>query len=138
MQTESIRLIKKYPNRRLYDTHLRAYITLNDIRKLVNDTISFKVVDARTQKDLTQNTLLQIISEQEMQDSPLFSNSQLENFIRFYNDKSQALFGKFLQEALDLFIQQKSFFTEQWQSTLHLQKLWLERLKNSTQNQNVE
>lgn len=138
MQTESIRLIKKYPNRRLYDTHVRAYITLNDIRKLVNDSISFKVVDARTQKDLTQNTLLQIISEQEMQDSPIFSNSQLENFIRFYNDNSQVLFGKFLQEALELFMQQKAFFNEQWQSTLQLQKLWIDRFKNSTQNQSVD
>lgn len=138
MQTETVRLIKKYPNRRLYDTHLRTYITLNDVKKLVCDKINFKVLDARTQKDLTQNTLLQIIAEQEMHDSPLFSNSQLENFIRFYNDNSQVLFGKFLEEAVDLFIQQKEFFNRQWQSTVNLQKLWMQKIKNSSHNQSVD
>lgn len=138
MESESVRLIKKYPNRRLYDTHLRTYITLHDIKKLVYDSTSFKVIDARTQKDLTQNTLLQIIAEQEMNDSPIFSNSQLEDLIRFYHDNSQAIFGKFLQEALDYFIKQKAFFSEQWESTINLQKLWFERLKNLQQNHDVE
>lgn len=107
METESVRLIKKYPNRRLYDTFLRAYITLNDIKNLIYEKIRFKVIDARTQKDLTQNTLLLIIAEQEIHTTPIFSNSLLENFIRLYHDKSQLFLRQFLEESLQLFMQQR-------------------------------
>ena len=138
MENHAIRLIKKYPNRRLYDTETRAYITLQDIRLLIFKHINFKVIDARTQKDLTQNTLLQIIADQEINGSPIFSNEQLENFIRLYHDQSQALFGRFLQEGLELFIKQKDLFFSQWKDTVCLQREWLEKFKNASHNHDVE
>src|SRR5580692_10802351 len=83
------RIIKKYPNRRLYDTTVGEYITLEEIKKLVFDHVDFRVIDARTKKDLTQSTLLQIITEQETSSSPIFTTDMLQDFIRLYQEKSQ-------------------------------------------------
>lgn len=109
-----IRIIKKYPNRRLYDTEIGAYITLDAIKQLVLDRINFQVIDARSQKDLTQSTLLQIISEQEATATPLFSTSLLQDFIRSYHQKSQHVFTEYLEQAMHLFLHQKNFFQDQW------------------------
>lgn len=109
-----MRVIKKYPNRRLYDTELGVYITLDEIKKLVLERAEFKVIDARSKKDLTQNTLLQIIAEQEASSTPLFTTPVLQDFIRFYHEKSQNLFSRYLEQAMDLFIQQKGFLNNQW------------------------
>lgn len=109
-----MRVIKKYPNRRLYDTKLGIYITLDEIKKLVLEREDFKVIDARSKKDLTQNTLLQIIAEQEASSTPLFTTPVLQDFIRFYHEKSQNLFSRYLEQAMDLFIQQKGFFNNKW------------------------
>jgi polyhydroxyalkanoate synthesis repressor PhaR len=108
------RIIKKYPNRRLYDTEINAYITLDDIKKLVIEHVIFQVIDARTNKDLTQSTLLQIITEQEASSTPLFTTTVLQDFIRFYHEKSQNTFSQYLEQALALFIHQKEFFQNQW------------------------
>lgn len=112
--TSTQRIIKKYPNRRLYDTAINAYITLDDIKKLVLEHMEFQVIDARTKKNLTQSTLLQIITEQEATTTPLFSISVLQDFIRFYHEKSQHTFSQYLEQALALFIHQKKFFENQW------------------------
>jgi len=112
--TSSIRIIKKYPNRRLYDTEINAYITLDDVKKLVVEHAEFRVFDARTKKDLTQNTLLQIITEQEASTTPLFTTAILQDFIRFYHEKSPHTFSQYLEQALKLFIDQKKFFQNQW------------------------
>ena len=117
-----LRIIKKYPNRRLYDMTLRAYITLEDVKKLVFDHIKFQVIDARTQKDLTKSTLLQIIAEQEATSTPIFTTPMLQDFIRFYREKSQTLLGQYLEEAMHLFVQQKDLFQNQWQT---YQKMFL-------------
>lgn len=111
----SFRVIKKYPNRRLYDTDLGTYITLDDIKKLVFDRVNFKVIDARTKKDITQNTLMQIITEQEASSTPIFTTSILQDFIRFYHEKSQSVLSEYLEQALNLFFHQKEFFKNQWQ-----------------------
>src|SRR5438552_1890889 len=95
----TLRIIKKYPNRRLYDTELGVYITLDEIKKLVLRRANFQVIDARSKKDLTQNTLLQIISEQETSLTPLFTIPILQDFIRFYHEKSHNLFSQFLEQA---------------------------------------
>jgi len=116
------RIIKKYPNRRLYDTSKGTYITLDDIKQLVLDHTDFKVIDARSKKDLTQTTLLQIITEQETSTTPLFTNAILQDFIRFYHEKSQTLFSQYLEQAMQLFIQQKEFYQQQWQSYQDLTK----------------
>lgn len=111
---DSIRIIKKYTNRRLYDTELAAYITLEDIKKLVLDHVEFKVIDANTNTDLTHATLLQIITEHEMKSTPLFSTHMLQDFIRVYNEKSHSMLSCYLEEALSMFTQQKDFFKKQW------------------------
>ncbi|MEI6117538.1 MAG: polyhydroxyalkanoate synthesis repressor PhaR, partial [Burkholderiales bacterium] len=80
----SVRLIKKYPNRRLYDTQTSTYITLSDVKQLVLDHELFKVVDAKSGDDLTRRILLQIILEEESGGVPMFSSTMLAHVIRFY------------------------------------------------------
>jgi polyhydroxyalkanoate synthesis repressor PhaR len=99
---KAMRIIKKYPNRRLYDTTEGEYITLEDIKQLVFEREEFKVIDAR-KKDLTQNTLLQIIAEQETGETPLFTNGMLQDFIRSYQEKSQHLFSQYLEQMMQAF-----------------------------------
>lgn len=119
---ETTRLIKKYPNRRLYDTTIGTYITLNDVRQLVIDHIPFKVIDAKTQQDLTQSTLLQIIAEQESSTTPIFTNELLQDFIRAYHEKSQSIFTQYLEQTMQLFLQQKDYLRKQWESYQQLLK----------------
>jgi polyhydroxyalkanoate synthesis repressor PhaR len=113
MTTE--RLIKKYPNRRLYDTEESRYITLSEVRELVMRAIPFKVLDSQSEDDITRTILLQIIMEQEAGGNPMFTAAMLERFIRFYGDTAQAAFTTFLDQSLDLFIKQQRMFTEQMQ-----------------------
>ncbi len=105
------RIIKKYPNRRLYDTEVSSYITLEDVRKLVINKIAVKVIDARTQEDITHSTLLQIILEQEEKGPSLFSTESLQQLICFYSGSMQSLLGKLFEQGM-------AFFTEQQ----HLQR----------------
>ncbi|SRR5579883_758236 len=101
---QPMRIIKKYPNRRLYDTTQGAYITLDDVRQFVLDRIDFQIIDARTQKDITQPTLFQIIMEQEASATPLFTTPLLLDMIRFYHEKSQHWLTQF-QQQWDLYQQ---------------------------------
>ncbi|MEE4245962.1 MAG: polyhydroxyalkanoate synthesis repressor PhaR [Kangiellaceae bacterium] len=105
-----IRIIKKYPNRRLYDTTISKYITLNDVRELVTNYTDFKVVDAKSNEDLTRCTLLQIIAEQEESEHPIFTPEILQHAIRFYGDSMQAMMSKFLEHSMKLFIEQQGGF----------------------------
>ncbi len=111
MTTE--RLIKKYPNRRLYDTEESRYITLAEVKELVMRAIPFRVVDSQTEQDLTRAILLQVIMEQESGGSPLFTAAMLERFIRFYGDATQAAFTAFMEQSLDLFVRQQRLLNEQ-------------------------
>ena len=97
------RLIKKYPNRRLYDTELSRYITLVDIRDLVLRGVDFHVMDTNTNEDITRQILMQIIMEEESGGLPLFSASMLAQIIRFYGGTVQGLFARFLEESMALF-----------------------------------
>jgi len=101
------RIIKKYPNRRLYDTEISKYITLDNVRQLVMDNVNFVVKDVKTDEDLTRGILLQIISEQEHDGEPFFSASALSQIIRFYDDSMQGLAGDFIQKSLELFVDQQ-------------------------------
>jgi len=101
------RIIKKYPNRRLYDTEISKYITLDNVRQLVMDNVNFVVKDVKTDEDLTRGILLQIISEQEHDGEPFFSTSALSQIIRFYDDSMQGLAGDFIQKSLELFVAQQ-------------------------------
>jgi polyhydroxyalkanoate synthesis repressor PhaR len=107
------RIIKKYPNRRLYDTAISSYITLEDVRTLVREGIEFRVVDARSDEEITRNILLQVISEQEERGQPILSIELLQQLIRCYGDTMQGLMTSYLESSLRLFIKQQNVFREQ-------------------------
>ena len=91
-----MRIIKKYPNRRLYDTEISSYITLGDVRELIIKHVSFQVIDAKSKKDITRSILLQIILEQEEDGEPIFSTSVLEKIVRFYGDDMQRKMSSYI------------------------------------------
>ncbi len=101
---QTVRLIKKYPNRRLYDTESSIYVTLAEIRQLVLDCVEFQVIDAKTQQDLTRNILMQIILEEECGGAPLFSNSMLSQMIRTYGNALQGVMGNCLEQGMQSFL----------------------------------
>jgi polyhydroxyalkanoate synthesis repressor PhaR len=100
----SERLIKKYPNRRLYDTQTSSYITLSDVKQLVLDNEEFTVVDAKTEEDLTRSILLQIILEEEANGTPMFSSGALSQIIRYYGHAMQGMMGSYLEKNIQAFI----------------------------------
>jgi polyhydroxyalkanoate synthesis repressor PhaR len=102
-----LRIIKKYPNRRLYDTEESKYITLQQIRDLVLAEVAFIVVDQKSEEDITRSILLQIIFEQESETNPLFSNDNLERFIRFYDAGTHLGFSDFMGQVMSFFQQQQ-------------------------------
>jgi len=104
------RIIKKYPNRRLYDTEVSKYITLEDVRQLVLDGVDFCVKDVKSNEDLTRAILLQIISEQEHGGEPMFSTDMLTHIIRFYGDSMQTVASDYLRKSLEMFVQQQKDF----------------------------
>ena len=108
------RIIKKSPNRRLYDTESSHYITLTDVRDLVLQGQQIKVVDAKTDEDLTRSILLQIMLEEEAAGEPLFTANMLAQIIRFYGGTMQGLFARYLEESLAMFAQQQP----SWQDSL--------------------
>ena len=94
------RLIKKYPNRRLYDTETSTYITLTDVKQLVLDQEDFKVIDAKSTEDLTRAILLQIILDEESGGLPMFTSSMLSQIIRFYGHAMQGMMGTYLEKNI--------------------------------------
>lgn len=130
-----LRVIKKYPNRRLYDTQLSRYITLADVRKLVMKGTEISVVDTNTEEDLTRSILLQIMFEEESGGQPLFTKEMLGQIIRFYGGTAQGMIARYLEESLSMISKQQ----QKWQETLGVDplnavtklakrnmKLWLE------------
>lgn len=113
MSTATTRLIKKYPNRRLYDTQTSTYITLSDVKQLVLDGDGFQVVDAKTNDDLTRSILLQIILEEETGGAPMFSASMLSQIIRFYGHAMQGIMGSYLEKNIQAFIEIQNKLQEQ-------------------------
>ncbi|HKD55570.1 MAG TPA: polyhydroxyalkanoate synthesis repressor PhaR [Steroidobacteraceae bacterium] len=97
------RTIKKYPNRRLYDTVESRYITLADIRRLVLEHIDFVVIDKKSQVDITRSILLQVIAEQEHGGEPLMSRDFLSQVIRSYGPAARSAMGSYLEQSLKLF-----------------------------------
>jgi polyhydroxyalkanoate synthesis repressor PhaR len=107
-----LRIIKKYPNRRLYDTEISRYITLDEIRQLVLDGVEFAVQDSRDGSDITRSILLQVISEQEEGGNPIFSTEVLTRFIRFYGDSMQPNISRYLELSLRSFADQQQQFID--------------------------
>ena len=112
------RIIKKYPNRRLYDTEVSSYVTLGDVRDLVLRKVPFQVRDARTNEDITRGILLQIIMEQEEDGEPIFSEQMLEKIIRFYGDSLQGMVTSYLERSLNLFVDQQAKVQEQMKTMM--------------------
>ena len=106
------RIIKKYPNRRLYDTGISSYITLEDVKKLVLKGIDFTVVDVKSNEDLTRPILMQIIAEQEHGENPIFSTNALTRIILTYGKTNQYFLSDYLSQCLEIYEQQQSAFRE--------------------------
>lgn len=112
---DSIRLIKKYPNRRLYDIETSSYITIQEVKAIVVKGELLKVVDAKTNEDLTRSIFLQILLEEEAGGLPLFSEAALANMIRFYGHSMQALMGNYLENNIQHFCNFQKQMTDQSQ-----------------------
>lgn len=110
------RIIKKYPNRRLYDTETSTYITLAEVKELVLGYKDFQVQDAKTGEDLTRAILLQIILEEESGGVPMFSTDMLANIIRYYGHAMQGLMGSYLERSIFAFHEAQKRFQAQAQS----------------------
>jgi len=105
IEIEPVITIKKYPNRRLYDTSKSQYINLDTIRELVMAHKEFQVVDSKSEEDLTKSILLQIISEQESNDSQsLLTQSVLKQLIRFYGSDMQVFLRQYIEQSLATFL----------------------------------
>ncbi len=135
-KTAASRVIKKYPNRRLYDTETSAYITLADVRQLVMDTADFVVRDAKTNEDLTRSILLQIILEEETGGAPMFTEAVLGNIIRFYGNAMQGFMGAYLEKNVQSFMdlqvkmaeQSKGLSPEKWAQFMNAQSPMMQGL----------
>ena len=108
-----VRLIKKYPNRRLYDTKTSSYITLVDVKQMVLKQEEFQAVDAKTGEDLTRQILLQIILEEESSGSPMFTSDALSQMIRTYGNAMQGMMGGYLEKNISAFQDMQKSLQEQ-------------------------
>ncbi len=139
------RLIKKYPNRRLYDTQTSSYITLTDVKQLVLDADEFTVVDAKTSEDLTRSILLQIILEEEANGAPMFSSVVLSQIIRYYGHAMQGMMGSYLEKNVQAFtdiqnkfttgagggVEGKPFSPEMWTQFMNVQAPMMQGMMNN-------
>jgi len=133
-----LRTIKKYPNRRLYDTVESRYITLSDIRKLVIERIDFVVIDKKTQEDITRSILLQVIAEQEHGVEPLMSRDFLSHIIRSYGGATQGMIGSYLEQSLKLFAGQQRDARERNKGTGDADSLAVGNSVNSLAHKNYQ
>jgi len=141
----AVRLIKKYPNRRLYDTQTSSYITLADVKQLVLDQEEFKVVDAKSSEDLTRQILMQIILEEEQEGQPMFTPPVLSQIIRSYGNAMQGMMGSYLEKNVQALVdiqnklqeQSKAFYDsnkvgpEVWSQFVNMQAPMLQSMMSS-------
>jgi len=139
------RLIKKYPNRRLYDTQTSSYITLADVKQLVLDADEFTVVDAKSNEDLTRSILLQIILEEEANGAPMFTSGALSQIIRYYGHAMQGMMGSYLEKNVQAFtdiqhkfttgangnVEGKPFSPEMWTQFMNVQAPMMQGMMNN-------
>ncbi|MBT8142198.1 MAG: polyhydroxyalkanoate synthesis repressor PhaR [Gammaproteobacteria bacterium] len=114
------RVIKKYPNRRLYDTEESRYITLSDIRKLVNDQVEFAVIEKKTGNDITCQILLQVITEQETHGNTVLNRNFLSQIINSYGSNVQGMVGGYLEQSMNMFMQQRKQMRERIKNVLDM------------------
>jgi polyhydroxyalkanoate synthesis repressor PhaR len=118
------RIIKKYPNRRLYDTEESRYVTLSDVQKLVRSGTDIKVLDSQTGEDITRSILIQIITDQETGGDPLFTTEMLTRFIRFYDEAVHDAFSGYLDQSLRFFSEQQQRFARQMHEAMSGGDVW--------------
>ena len=145
--TVAQRVIKKYPNRRLYDTNTSTYITLSQVKQLVMNNEPFVVRDAKSAEDITRSILLQIILEEEANGSPMFTPEVLGNIIRFYGHAMQGFMGGYLEKSIQTLVDVQSRFAGQaggvtpelWSQFMGLQSPLMQNLmgKNLEQSKNM-
>ena len=137
------RVIKKYPNRRLYDTDTSSYITLAEVKQLVLENQAFVVRDAKTNEDLTRSILLQIILEEEAGGAPMFSEAALANIIRFYGHAMQGFMGNYLERNVQAFTdlqakmaeQSQTVTPEMWAQFMNMQNPFMQGLMTNYSDQ---
>ena len=109
------RIIKKYPNRRLYDTEESRYITLADVRRLVVNKVDFVVIDKKSGDDITRPILFQVISEQEQQGEAIMSRDFLSQVIRSYGKVMPGFMANYLEQSMKLFVTQQQVLKEKFE-----------------------
>ena len=112
------RIIKKYANRRLYDTHESSYMTLEELKKLIVDGHAVQIVDAKSNKDISREVLLQLVAEQESAGTPILNETILTSMIQFYGHPMQNLASQYLEIALDRLQTQRGQLSEQMQTIM--------------------
>jgi len=117
------RVIKKYPNRRLYDTEESRYITLADVKELVMNKVDFEVIDKKSGEDITRTILLQVITDQEQQGDAMMSEDFLSQIIRAYGSVVPDFVTKYLEQSMTLFMQQQKYLKGQLQSVVETDPL---------------
>jgi polyhydroxyalkanoate synthesis repressor PhaR len=115
------RVIKKYPNRRLYDTANSGYITLADVKQMVLDHVEFQVIDAKSGEELTRSILLQIILEEESAGMPMFSSEMLAQMIRFYGKAFLTIQNKLQEQAKQIYGDKMMLTPDLWKQFLQMQ-----------------
>ena len=114
-----MRILRKYTNRRLYDTSRSCYVTLEDVKQLVMNGETFQVQDSKTGQDLTRNILLQIISEQEADGGgTLLTNQVLQQLIRFYGDSMQGMMSQYLEQSIGAFLEHQDRIRDQMETMM--------------------
>lgn len=114
-----MRILRKYTNRRLYDTSRSCYVTLEDVKQLVMSGEAFQVQDSKTGQDLTRNILLQIISEQEADGGgTLLTNQVLQQLIRFYGDSMQGMMSQYLEQSIGAFLEHQDRIRDQMETMM--------------------
>ena len=135
------RVIKKYANRRLYDTVDSKHVTLNDIKNLIVEGNDVQIIDDTDGSDLTRSLLLQIITDQEQAGQPLLNEALLAQLIRFYGNPMQHVMGDYLQQSVDTFVGQQRTIQDQMQELIKTtpmdlmqqnMRLWEGMLKGKT------
>ncbi len=125
---DGVRVLKKYPNRRLYDTRSSSYITLADVKAMVLEGQVFEVRDAKTGEEITRSILLQIILEEETGGVPMFSTQSLAQIIRLYGHAMQGVMGDYLERNMQAFTDMQMRFTEQAQGNAFTPEAWAQFL----------
>lgn len=114
-----MRILRKYSNRRLYDTSRSCYVTLEDVKELVLSGEAFQVQDSKTGQDLTRNILLQIIAEQEAEGhGTLLTNQVLQQLIRFYGDPMQGMMSQYLEQSISAFLDHQDRMRDQMKTMM--------------------